>query len=178
MDGIGNYKFIDNFFHPLLFEKIKNIIVFNSYFPLYINTEVVSEDSQEYSLKEHLWNFYYIHVLYKNDKPESRYFEELSSMILPEFYGKCGMKSLMRMKVNFYSHTETLREHGKHQDATYSHKAAILSLNTCDGFTRMEDGTKIDSVENRLLIFDGIRFHNSSSTTNAKGRYNINFNFL
>ena len=42
----------------------------------------------------------------------------------------------------------------------------------------MEDGTKIDSVENRLLIFDGIRFHNSSSTTNAKGRYNINFNFL
>ena len=169
---------IDNFFHPLLFEEIQNRIVFNSHFPLYINTNVVSDDSEQYSLHEENWNFYYIHLLYNKNCPTSDFFREVSDLILPKFNESCDMKSLIRMKVNFYPHTETLREHGQHRDATYSHKAAILSLNTCDGFTRMEDGTKIDSVANRLVIFDGINLHNSSTTTNAKGRYNININFL
>ena len=178
MGELETYEVIDNFLHPLLFNEIKSTIVFNSSFPLFIVTDVVAEDSEEYSLRENWWNFYFVHKLYDNDKPYSHYFDDLSSRILPSLYEKGGMKSLMRMKINYYPPTETLREHGKHQDDIYSHKAAVFSLNTCDGFTRMEDGTKIDSVENRLLIFDGISFHNSSTTTNTKGRYNINLNFL
>ena len=42
----------------------------------------------------------------------------------------------------------------------------------------LEDGTKVDSVANRLLLFNSSLNHNSSTTTNAKGRYNININYI
>ena len=87
-------------------------------------------------------------------------------------------RSLLRIKGNFYPHTETLREHAPHTDYKFSHTGALYSLNTCDGFTKLYDGTKVDSVANRILIFDASTSHNSSTTTTSAGRFNINFNFL
>ena len=92
--------------------------------------------------------------------------------LLPE------LKALIRIKVNFYPMTPTLIEHAVHTDSEFTQKGAVLSLTTCDGFTRLEDGTKVDSVENRLVIFDAGKPHNSTSTTTPIGRYNINFNYL
>ena len=37
---------------------------------------------------------------------------------------------------------------------------------------------KIENVENRLLLFDPQILHSSSTTSNAKGRFNININYL
>jgi hypothetical protein len=51
-------------------------------------------------------------------------------------------------------------------------------LNTCDGFTSLDDGTKIESIENRLLLFDSNKPHASSTCTNAKARFNMNFNYF
>ena len=77
-----------------------------------------------------------------------------------------------------YPNTETLKEHGMHTDYNYPHKASILYINTCDGYTKFEDGTKIDSVANRMLIFDGSKLHTSSTTTDQPVRMNINFNYF
>ena len=99
-------------------------------------------------------------------------------MFIPKFQKYGSVKSLLRIKLNFYPHTETLKEHGQHVDYDFSCYGAIFSLNTCDGFTRLNDGTKIDSVENRILFFDPSLKHNSTTTTNSSGRWNINFNFL
>jgi hypothetical protein len=57
-------------------------------------------------------------------------------------------------------------------------KYTVFSLNTCDGFTSLEDGTKIESIENRLLLFDSNKPHASSTCTNAKARFNMNFNYF
>ncbi len=81
-------------------------------------------------------------------------------------------------KVVFYPYTDTVREHAPHVDYDFDHYGAIFALNTCDGFTRLTDGTKIESVENRFFIFNASQFHNSSTTSDAQSRYNINFNFL
>ena len=77
-----------------------------------------------------------------------------------------------------FPNTEKLHEHGMHVDYDYPHKAAILSINTCDGYTKLEDGTKIDSVANRMLIFDGSTLHTSTNTTDQTVRININFNYF
>ena len=77
-----------------------------------------------------------------------------------------------------YPNTETLKEHGIHIDYSFPHKAGILSINTCDGYTKLEDGTKIDSVANRMLLFDASNPHNSSTTTNQPVRVNININYF
>ena len=54
---------------------------------------------------------------------------------------------------------------------------AIYYLNTNNGYTEFEDGTKIESIANRFFLFDGAIKHASTTTTNALARFNINFNF-
>ena len=65
-----------------------------------------------------------------------------------------------------------------HNDMSYSQFGCILSLNTCDGYTKLKDGTKIDSVANRVLLFDPSEEHCSTTTTNVSARININLNYF
>jgi len=88
------------------------------------------------------------------------------------------IKSLLRVRANYYPNTSTLLEHPMHIDREYSHTAALLSLNTCDGYTKLEDGTKFDSVANRVIFFDASKKHCSTTTTNTKSRFNIIVNYL
>ena len=75
--------------------------------------------------------------------------------------------------------TKILHEHHPmHSDYKFTHSGAILSLNTCDGYTKLKDGTKIDSVANRILFFDAGEKHCSTTTTNTFARFNININYI
>jgi len=55
---------------------------------------------------------------------------------------------------------------------------ALLSINTCNGFTVLEDGTKIESKRNRLLLIDGSTKHASTTCTDAQIRVNVGVNFF
>ena len=167
-----DYKVIDNFLPENEFAELYNLIVFSANFPMYpSDTITYSED------KECDWRWYANHVLYNNNVPYSDYFTNVYNTFIPKFHEIVGVKSLIRIKVNMYPHTDVLRENEKHVDYKFPHHAAVFSLNTCDGFTRMEDGSKVDSVKNRIVFFDGSLLHNSATATN-KARYNINFNWL
>ena len=87
-------------------------------------------------------------------------------------------KNLHRSKVNCYPRTSRIITHKFHRDFPFSHKGAILSLNTCNGYTILNDGTKVDSVANRCLIFDSSLPHASTTCTNDSVRINVNVNFL
>ena len=54
---------------------------------------------------------------------------------------------------------------------------AIYYVNTNNGYTEFEDGTKIDSIADRLVIFKNDIKHRGVSQTNTKQRIVINFNF-
>ena len=94
-------------------------------------------------------SFYATHMFYDEGGIVSPFFKLLLPLI-----NFIKPKSLIRIKGNFYPQTESLIEHGKHWDYDYEHQAAIFSLNTCDGFTRLDGGQKIGSVENRMLFLD------------------------
>ena len=53
---------------------------------------------------------------------------------------------------------------------------SILYLNTNDGYTEFEDGTKIESIENRWVSFPEDTKHRGTSCTNERVRVVINFN--
>ena len=91
---------------------------------------------------------------------------------------KIEIKSLIRVKLNSYAKEDKLVEHELHTDYDYSNNGAVLSINTCDGYTKLEDGTKIESVANRMLFFDASKPHCSTNTTNKTRRVNINFNYF
>ena len=88
------------------------------------------------------------------------------------------VKALMRIKCNLYPNQGEVHEHEPHVDFEFPHKAAILYINTCDGYTKLADDTKIDSVANRILLFDASIPHVSTTTSNQTARFNINFNYF
>ena len=54
---------------------------------------------------------------------------------------------------------------------------SIFYVNTNDGFTVFEDGTKVESVANRMLTFPTNMKHSGTACTDQKYRIIINFNY-
>jgi hypothetical protein len=65
-----------------------------------------------------------------------------------------------------------------HTDLELNQRTAIFYLNTNNGYTLFEDGTKVDSIENTLLIFHGHRKHSGVSCTDQKRRIVLNINYI
>jgi hypothetical protein len=158
------YKIIDNFLNEESFLKIKNTITSNS-FPFYYSKVTDKLNPND--------GIYLTHLIFNNDFDKSVYFE----LIKPIIY-KLKVKSLIRIKVNLYAQTTKIIEHSPHIDFKFKHNGFLYYLNTCDGFTRLGKNIKIKSVENRGLIFESNKLHNSSTSTNIDGRLNINFNYF
>ena len=158
------YEIIDNFLPAEEFIKIKNLML-SSDFPWYYNNSVSHEHAQD--------SFYFTHKFFDNYCVTSNKFE-----LLYPIFKKLNLKSIIRAKGNFYPKTLEIEEHGKHVDYKFSHNGFILYINTNNGFTRLKDGSKIESYENRGLLFDASIEHNSSTCTDQNGRININFNYF
>ena len=152
--------------------QLKNLIVFNQNFPLHFQRKVSGKN-----VKRENWDWYATHTLYHQDHPCSPHTNDICNYFIPKFIEMDIFKSLMRIRVNFYPYTNRVKEHSPHVDHKFSHYAAIYCLNTCDGFTRI-GREKVKSVANRIYLFDGSLEHNSSTTSDDCGRYNLNFNFL
>ena len=165
------YEIVDNFLDENDFGEITDII-FGDKFP-WFNIDCVTSPSFEDS-GESLTGSYMVHMLYDYHQPHSEF---MSPIYIP-FSNKDFVKSLVRVKVNLYPNNSVLEEHNMHVDYDWSHKGAIFSLNTCDGYTKLEDGTKIQTVANRMLFFDSSKPHCSTNTTDARKRANINFNYF
>ena len=120
------------------------------------------------------------HLVYEKEKyvkvnPND---QAIIDLLLEKLAPEEGNLQLIRMKINFYPNTTELHEHDYHRDYEYSHMGAILSLNTCDGYTKIrETDTKYHSWANTLLSFNPSEDHCSTTTTNAIGRFNININY-
>ena len=164
------HKVIDDFLDKEDFLNIHNLIM-NEPFPWFY-----MDSYKETGLdKNKSDNFgYYLHILYEDTIPTSPHYET----IMKSVYKKIDIKSMIRVKINSYLKDDKLKEHELHKDYNYFNNGAVLSINTCDGYTKLEDGTKIQSVANRMLLFDASKHHCSTNTTNKQRRVNINFNYF
>ena len=161
------YKVVDNFLPKENFNIIKNLI-FNSNFNWFYSPDVNSNGIDSPNML-----FYFSHLFYKI-VPYSEAFPIINENLL--FFIK--IKSLIRVKANMYPNQNLKIENGFHTDYDFSHKGAILYLNTNNGRTILNDKTKIDSVENRILFFDPSIPHDSENCTDQKVRVNININYF
>jgi len=164
-----DYKIIDNFLDKNIFINIKNIMENNEFPWFFIKT--INENHHKNDLTS-----YFIHTFFlelNRDLTISNYF----NLIVP-IITKINMSKLLRIKGNIYLNTQTKITHEKHVDFEFPHKGAIYYINTNNGKTILNDEVEIDSIENRLLIFNPNIPHSSTSTTDSKCRININFNFI
>jgi hypothetical protein len=172
-----NYKIVDNFFPLDVFNELYEALLPPPSKLIEVKPQLCwgytpSVKNTTNKGKEDLKLFYLTHLIY-----EHTILSPLYNKIIPHCK-PFDIKSLIRIKINMYPNTEILKEHGMHIDYDFPHKAGILSINTCDGYTKLEDGTKIDSVANRMLLFDASTPHTSSTCTDQPVRVNINFNYF
>ena len=168
-------KIIDNFLPEREFQILVNAITGIS--PA-IDFRVVSTVEDSASGSEDYWSWYMIHMIYSMDMPQSKIYSDICRMFVPKFYEVANFKTMSRIKINAYPYTNIVKEHKEHTDTNYSHTGAVFSINTCDGYTKIKGETKVQSIANRIVFFDASEPHQSTTTSNAKLRYNINFNFL
>tara|TARA_R100001086_G_scaffold99445_3_gene49648 strand:- start:302 stop:790 length:489 start_codon:yes stop_codon:yes gene_type:complete len=160
------YKIIDNALSQEEFKKIKDLVL-GFYFPWFFAPYVAQKTSKD--------GFHFNHVFFgvEPHKVNSDFFN-----ILQPVLNLLKPKAIIRIKANLYPPTENIESHDAHIDYSFPHKGAIFSVNTCDGYTVLKNSIKIDSKENRLLLFDPSIPHNSTTSTNEHGRININFNYF
>ena len=84
---------------------------------------------------------------------------------------------LLHVKANINIRAPENLEHGFHRDHPWNGKTSVFYLNDNDGYTKFQNGQVVESKANRAVIFDAQKPHNSTSTTNAKARFNININY-
>lgn len=161
------YKIIDNFLSEEEFENIKNFIL-NSDFPWNL-TPVVTNQKENLPVSA---SYYFTHEFW------SGFHTEPQSQIFAPVLNKIECHAMMRIKGNLYPSTETIVYHDNHVDYDFPHRGAIFYLNTNNGLTILENEIKVESVENRLLLFDPSRPHRSTTCTDDKCRVNVNFNFF
>jgi Rps23 Pro-64 3,4-dihydroxylase Tpa1-like proline 4-hydroxylase len=159
-------KVVDNFLPKEDFLKIQSLL--SSWdFPWYYQSKI------NLSHTEDDLDCYFTHMIFEKQKGYSNFYPSLLPLL-----NKINFKALIRVKCNIYSKTDKVEIHKPHIDYDFKHKGAIFYINTNDGGTILENGKKIDSVENRILFFDSYKKHSSTSTSNAKSRINININYF
>ena len=163
-----NYKIIDNALPQEEFENIKNNIL-NPDFPWNLTTAVVANQKVDFPIQA---SYYFTHLFWTGFKiePQSQMFAPLLKLM--------DCHALMRIKANCYPSTTKAIAHDNHVDYPFPHKGAIFYLNTNNGMTILEDKVEVESIENRLLLFDPSKPHASTTCTDTKCRINVNFNYL
>lgn len=157
----------DNLLEKKDLANIQNTVL-SPDFPWFLNN-VLSFPHNEKDLD----NIQFIHAFHHSHSIRSNYVD----IILP-IINKINPKSLIRIKANIMPRRESIVEHGYHVDFDFPCKTAVFYINTNNGYTKFESGEVVESVENRLVIFDSQNAHTGTSTTDSQYRAVINFNYF
>jgi translation initiation factor RLI1 len=163
------YQIIDNYLSEEKIQNLKNSLM-SPNFPYYFqdSVSVFSNTDPKY---------YFNHSLYYYNSVQSWFYTQIMNPILENLQPK----TLLRAKVNCFCREKTNYIHEFHVDDSNPHKVGLLSINTNNGKTILKidnELIEIDSVENRMIIFNGSISHAPMSQTDTKIRVNVNFNFL
>ncbi len=163
------FKVIDDFLDKKVFKEIQEGILENTYFPWYFS------QYNDYFEEKGLDKSKYIHTFYENNNSNSKHY----NLLLP-IIEKLKCLSLIKIKINSTNYSDKIIEGTYHIDNKYKGtKTAVYYLNTNNGYTKFKKNKKkINSVENRMVIFDSSLEHLGTNTTNAKRRVVLNINYF
>ena len=167
----SKYQIIDNALDMSDYLNLKNIVLSPPFSWYFQNTVAYGKIDKGKDYEEE--TFYFTHTFYSEDAPKSEYFNFIKPVL-----NFLKVNCLYRVKANLYPNQNKFIKHPLHTDTNFEHKGAILYLNTNNGKTILKDGTEIDSIDNRILLFNSFEEHCSTNCTDEKIRLNINFNYF
>ena len=169
------YEIIDNFLSKEDFDKIKT-----TFFPENENSKklpwnynpgiVRDPELGPTAYEEHDWM--YSHSFISSETKKKSEFLYLISPI----FEKLNANEIIVARANLLVPTESHIHHEDHIDRKTSHHVALFYVTTNNGFTVLKDNIEVECVKNRMLIFDGLIYHHSvTSTDEVRCAININF---
>lgn len=187
-------RIIDNFMNEMDFANLRGYLmgadgsIMNNQRAFWMASPIVGEDF--YTGTDLADNFQMVHF-FTNEEMQLFKFKDYIGYLYLE---RCKANLTMRVAVqesssmhidiaHYYPGDENnknlpdnyeLTDNGTHIPM----KTAVLYLNTCDGYTEFEDGTRVESVANRFVEFDRTMKHGGVNTTNVPVRGVINFNYI
>jgi hypothetical protein len=120
--------------------------------------------------------FQFVHDFYNNFhwvSPYGELLEPILKIINPV--------AIIRIKANLTTITPTKIEYTYHRDVgerLSKCKTACFYVNTNNGKTVFMNGQEVNSVANRITIFDSDMYHAGTSCTDESTRCVINFNYF
>jgi len=150
-------KVIDNFLDQDSFNHFKNIIT-GQYFPWYFNNQKVLDDN-------HLDNYQFVNTFKDGNT---------AMPLLDVFKEKLNVSNFLRAKLNCTTRTNKIFEFKSHRDLDVNCLVSIFYINSNNGYTKFENGQKIESIENRLITFNNNLKHNGTTSTNSQTRIVLN----
>ena len=164
-----SYEIFDEYLNKDIFKSIQNVFINNYNFPWYYNEKVANIDEEF-----HFYRHQFTHMLFRENQGIcSDFYQYIVPLI-----EKINTPMLMRVKANLGTRTNEHVEGGFHTDSKLNHKTAVFYLNTNNGYTLFENGEKVESLENRLVVFDSNIPHTGVSQTDTKVRCLLNINYF
>ena len=166
-----NREIIDDFLDPQFSAEIQHKYCGCASTWRYNDSIVYKED------EDHLHNFQFTNVIYDMGSPKNDDY-----MYICPILDKLGVKLPVRIKFNLRPSTPDLVKSSFHTDISelkgIPYKTAIYYVNSNNGYTEFEDGERVESVSNRMLIFDGNESHRGVTCTDEKIRVVLNINYF
>jgi|TARA_B100000214_G_scaffold14684_1_gene10178 hypothetical protein len=118
--------------------------------------------------------FHFAQLIYAQHQIISPAFNLMTPIIKRE-----NMTAIARIKANCVMKTSELDVYDDefHTDFTGTLTTGIYYINSNDGYTLFEDGTKCESVANRFCRFPCETKHTATTCTSTNRRLLINFNY-
>ena len=173
-------KIEDNFLDQKEFDELQALMMGHDFAWYYKPSKSIYSGYFDY--EDDLDNYQFIHIFYFNAVPHSNFFKTLKPI-----FEKIDPVSIWRAKANLLTRTPNIVEHEFHTDIgdleNYPEKlkqftTSIFYINTNNGYTKFEDGTKVESIANRFVTFPANMKHRGTSCTDEKTRVVINFNYF
>ena len=161
-------KVIDNFLSTQDFKLIQHFFISNKISWHMCNSITGYTHGQDH--------YQFVHEFFNLDNPfKSDYSEYIQPLL-----DKLDARYLLRLKANLRPRTAQPVLSDYHVDMKLNQQTAIFYLNTNNGYTKFQDNTlqNVQSVENRLLTFDGGLKHCGCSCTDENYRILLNINYI
>ena len=156
-------EIIDNFLPEEEFKSIQSFMMGGEFRWFYAEGRSIKDDGL----------YHMTHMFFQ---PEVGSNSEHLSM-WSNFMNKVGAKTCTRIKANLTFKTPTIQLGPYHHDYD-DKKTAVFYLNTNNGYTEFENGVRVNSVANRVCIFDSnLRHRGTTHTEGEQQRIVVNFNY-
>ena len=155
------YKIVDNFLELSDYNNLVNDLL-SDQFDWYHNHD---------KKLDHL--HYFAHIFYTNYGFSSKFANKLNP-----FIKKINPASFVHIRATLFSKNNKVEEFVPTNEFSFKHKCMLYFVNANDGYTKLPDGTKLYSKDNRAIFFEVNSPYIDTTCTNDVFRMTMAFNYF